>query len=283
MITREEEEYILTQAYVPEHIVSLMGSISKGEPFLVEDHLIFAKDNWLIFIGYSLDRQFYQERCEAILKRMVESFQPEYLWFIGPEILPSLLGSCTERLKDQYYLLEIQDKIPKPSLQHIAEKVSKELRLDQSQFFSKEHQALVAEFLKREKLTPRLRELYLAMPQYVSHSKDAFVLNAWDKKGKLSAFYVIDLSAKQFVTYVIGCHSKKNYVPHASDLLFFEMIEYTRNSGKKTIHLGLGVNEGIKRFKKKWGGVPTLRYEFCECYFGYTRTTSWIKNLEGKL
>jgi len=283
MVTREEEEYILTQAYVPEHVVSLMGSISKGEPFLVENYLLFTKDNWLIFIGYSLDRHFDQERCEAILKRMVGSFHPEYLWFIGPEIPPSLLGSCTERQKDEYYVLEIQDKRPKPSLQHIAEKVSETLRVDQSQFFSKEHQALVTEFLKREKLSPQLKELYLAMPQYVSQSKDAWLLNARDKKGRLSAFYVIDQSAEEFMTYVIGCHSKKNYIPHASDLLFFEMIRHTRNSGKKKIHLGLGVNEGIRRFKKKWGGVPYLNYECCEYYYGVMRTTSLIKELEGKL
>jgi len=44
MISPIDEEYILTRAYVPEHIVSLMVSLSKGEPFLVEDHLSFARD-----------------------------------------------------------------------------------------------------------------------------------------------------------------------------------------------------------------------------------------------
>lgn len=52
MITARDEELILTQAYVPEHIVSLMVFISKGEPFLIEDYLIFVKDNWLILVGY---------------------------------------------------------------------------------------------------------------------------------------------------------------------------------------------------------------------------------------
>jgi hypothetical protein len=42
------------------------------------------------------------------------------------------------------------------------------------------------------------------------------------------------------------------------------MIALSRESGKQYIHLGLGVNEGIRRFKKKWGGVPTRRYEMRE-------------------
>ena len=70
---------------------------------------------------------------------------------------------------------------------------------------------------------------------------------------------------------------------HASDLLFLEMIKLTRENGKKTINFGLGVNEGIRRFKEKWGGIPFLNYEFCERYYGYTRTVSLIKSLEGKL
>jgi hypothetical protein len=33
---------------------------------------------------------------------------------------------------------------------------------------------------------------------------------------------------------------------------------------KSYIHLGLGVNAGIRRFKAKWGAVPTRRYEMGE-------------------
>ena len=94
MITPEEEAYVLARASVPEHIVSLMTLISKGDPFLIEDHLGLVKDNWLIFIGYPLEGNFLRERCERIVQRAVETFRPEYLWFIGPEIPPSLLNAC---------------------------------------------------------------------------------------------------------------------------------------------------------------------------------------------
>jgi hypothetical protein len=43
------------------------------------------------------------------------------------------------------------------------------------------------------------------------------------------------------------------------------------------------VNEGIRRFKEKWGGVPFLNYEFCERHYATTRTVSVIKSLESKL
>jgi hypothetical protein len=283
VITPEEEAYIYERAYVPEHILNLMVPISKGEPFLKEEHLVFVKDNWLILVGYPLEGNFSQERCERILKQAVETFRPEYLWFIGSEIPPSLQGSCKERQTDQYYKFDLNQKKLKPSLQRVADKASKELIVENGHSISKEHEALISELLKREKLPPRLRELYRAMPDYVAHSSTACVLNARDKNGKLCAFFVVELGAKNFSTYVLGSHSKKHYVSHASDLLFLEMIKLTREHGKNTINLGLGGNEGIQRFKEKWGGIPFLNYEFCERYYGYTRTVSLIKSLEGKL
>jgi hypothetical protein len=39
------------------------------------------------------------------------------------------------------------------------------------------------------------------------------------------------------------------------------MINLSKENSKGYIHLGLGVNEGIRRFKEKWGGVPFLKYD----------------------
>ena len=283
MLTPEEEADIFSKAYIPEHILNLMIPISKGEPFLKEDYLVFARDNWVIFVGYPLRGNFSQERCERNLEQAVERFRPEYLWFIGPEIPASFLDDCKERETDQYYKLDLGQTKLKPSLQRVTEKAFKELTVERSHSISREHETLIKELLKRGKLPPRLRELYRAMPDYVMHSSSAWVLSAWDKTRKLCAFIIVELGAKNFSTYVLGSHSKKHYVPHASDLLFLEMIKLTQEHGKNTINLGLGVNEGIRRFKEKWGGFPYLNYEFCERHVGYTRTFSLIKSLEGKL
>jgi hypothetical protein len=279
VITPEEEAYVLTRASVPEHIVSLMTLISKGDPVLLDGHLGIVKDNWLIFIGYPLETNFLPDRCERIVQRAVETFRPEYFWFIGPEIPPSLLNTATERQIDQYYLFDIERTKLKPSLQRLADKASKELIVERGRSISKEHEALISELLKREELPDRVRELYRAMPGYIGHSSSAWALNAHDKTGKLCAFTVVELGAKDFSAYILGAHSKKHYVPHASDLLFLEMIELTREAGKSRINLGLGVNAGIRRFKEKWGGKPFLRYEFCECRYAAARKVSLIDAL----
>ena len=282
MITPEEEAYVLTRAYVPEHIVSLMTLISKGHPFLVEDYLGFVKDNWLILVGYPLEGNFSQERCERFLKQAVDTFQPEVLWFIGPETPSSLLNSCSERQTDQYYTFDIEKTVPRPSLQRAADKASETLIIEKGRSQSREHQALISELMERATLPDRVRELYRAMPEYVGRSASALSIDARDLHGNLCAFSVIDLGAKNFSAYILGAHSKKHYIPHASDRLFLEMVHLTREQGKSILHLGLGVNEGIRRFKKKWGGKPFLKYEFCERRYEAAKKASLLDVLMGK-
>jgi len=219
---------------------------------------------------------------DQILRNLRKRFRPEYLWFIGETIPPSLTSSCTERESDQYYKLDLSSLKLKNDLRRIPQKATQSLKIERSHAMSQQHAELSDEFISREKPSPRIKAFFLAMPHYVSQSPTAVVLNGWSNKGELSAFYVVELGAKTFATYVVGCHSKKHYTPHASDLLFLEMIRLSQESEKTSIHLGLGVNPGIRRFKEKWGGVPFLKYEFCEQRSGHP-FASLLRSFEGKL
>jgi hypothetical protein len=104
-------------------------------------------------------------------------------------------------------------------------------------------------------------KMYNQIPEYVRKYETAFLLSSYSKDGKLTAFYAIDMSAQKFSTYLIGCTFKQNYIPHSSDLLMFELINFFKKEEKNYVNLGIiGVNEGIKRFKEKCGGIAFLKY-----------------------
>jgi hypothetical protein len=273
------EQYALAHAYVPEHIPALMATISQAAPFLIEDYLGFAKDNWIIFVGYPLETPFEAAQCDQCITRALELHRPDYLWFIGPEIPPSLSHSCRARQSDQYFRLDLAGAKIRPALERGVRQAARLLTVEHGRAITREHQSLVDELMRRETLPPMIAELYRAMPDYVAKCESALVLNARDARGRLTAFFVVECAAEKFDTYVLGCHSKKNYVPHASDLLFFEMMGGARQRNKQEINLGLGVNPGIRRFKTKWGGVPYLEYQFCECYFGAQEQASILDAL----
>jgi len=283
MISPEEEEYILREAYVPEHIVRLMVGISEGEPYLANGYVFFAKENWLIFIGYPVAREFKAEDFTATLQKTIKQFSPACTWFIAPEVPDSILAAARQRESDEYYKLDLHSyEAPKDLIRQIR-KAGKNLEVEKSRKYTPDHATLTQEFLQREKPSAKVKELFLRIPQYVAHSQTSLLLNAWDRSKKLSAFYVVELAAHKFADYVVGCFSKENYAAHSSDLLFLEMINLAKENHKQYIHLGLGVNEGIRKFKRKWGGIPFLKYEFGELSDESKGPISWIKALEAKL
>ncbi len=264
MISPDDERYILTHAYVPEHIVGLMTGISGGEPFLIDGYVGFSKDNWVILVGYPLAGIFDHEDFGRVIAGTITSFRPEHLWFVAPEVPTSVAQLCQARESDDYYTLALQQFAPTADLRRTVNRASRELKVEQGRVITRDHEELISEFLRRQTPGRRIERLFLGMAEYLAGSETAVVLTARDRSRKTAAFYVVELAAPQFATYIVGCHSKRYYTAGASDLLFAGMVALAREQGKSYIHLGLGVNEGIRRFKEKWGGFPRLRCEFCE-------------------
>ncbi|MCK4985287.1 MAG: hypothetical protein KAS40_07200 [Desulfobacterales bacterium] len=264
MLTAQEEAYILDQAYVPEHCIRLMTHVSGGEPFLMDDFFICCKDSWTLLIGYPLEGNFNTQNFESVFSKVKKRFRPDFISLVAPEMPSSLAATCQESQSDAYFTLETEKPVIRSPLKRNLRKARQNLRVESSSTMQEEHQELMHEFVARTELSERVKRLLFKMPEFVARADTAFVLNAWDKANKLAAFYVVDLEAKRFSNYIMGCHSKKNYVLGASDLLLFELINLSLEYDKPYIHLGLGVNAGIRRFKAKWGAVPTRRYEMCE-------------------
>lgn len=264
MLTSEEEKYILSHAYVPEHSVGLMTSLSQGEPYLIDDYFCCRKKDWIICVGYPLMKDFKREQFETVLEKIKKKFRPRRLSLIAQDLSQELCARCSERESDFYYTLDPGESAMGSEVRRNIKKAKQRLTVERSTGMGDNHQDLMKEFVDRMVPSLRVKDLLFKMPRFVDQNRQSVVLNAWDEKSGLAAFYVVDLGAKKFSNYIIGCHSKKNYVLGASDLLLFELIKLSQECDKEYIHLGLGVNSGVRRFKEKWGGKPWLKYEMCE-------------------
>lgn len=264
-ISPEKQKEIAKAAYVPEHIIGLMHAISGGTPAMIEDFIFFVKDNWIMFIGYPLSGAVYDpKKIKETIKRLIDVYDPEYLWVIAPEIPSELKKEASEFQKDYYYTLPIKRFKPERRLLREVEKVSKQLTIKNEKEFSSRHCALRDEFISSRTLHPLVKSLYISMEDYFKRSDTGILISAFTEDNELTAFFCLDYGAYNFLAYILGCHSKVHYIPHASDLLFVEMVRLAIKMDKMEINLGLGVTDGIRRFKEKWGGRPTMPYEFIE-------------------
>ena len=254
MLSGEEQSLVYEHAYLPEHLPSYVEVISTAEPCLHCDHLCFTRGNHLIFVGYPLGiescdtPQAYESACERFRPATVAVIAPQ-LWF------PPQDG---EESRDNYYRLDLPLGHIEPETAYMVRRAARELRVERGEF-GREHRRLVEDFLSRHELSTEQKFIYKRIPHYLKGSGTARLLEA--RKGKvLVAFTVVDLGSANYAFYLFNFRSVEEDVPGASDLLFYEMVNLAQSEGKRAINLGLGIHQGVRHFKEKWGGVAFLSY-----------------------
>ncbi|HOV88282.1 MAG TPA: TraB/GumN family protein [Syntrophobacteraceae bacterium] len=252
---------VLNAAVVPEHSVKFMQAVSGGEPFLVGAYLFLAAEDWLLAVGYPLWGDYSPESFEEALAGALKRTRATDCWAICPTLPDRLREHRCEQ--DQYFALPVGDPWPQRLLR-LAERAAASLEVEEGGTFTAAHRKLWAEFTGRVALPPNVKELYARTEHALGRAEGLVLLNAWDSRGRLAACLLVDTAPRRFSSYLLGAHSRVHYVPYASDLLFSEMVRMARRLDKDFMHLGLGVNDGIRRFKTKWGGKPVYPYEMAQ-------------------
>ncbi len=265
MISEEEKYYMLSNAYVPEHIPDMMSYLSGGEPYLIDDkYLILLLNKCLIFIGYPLKPPKDSEEITYHIEAAIKRFSPSNVLIVVESGSSKFFQRFKKIEEDFYYTIDLKNLSIDRKLMKLLEKIHKRIKIEIERQTTIEHLRLTEEFINSRKLPDNIKELYKRLPGYMKTCKDIFYLSAYNEKGNLTGYYIVESEARNFSAYMIGCISRVNYEPHTSDYLMSELIRISQDMDKKFINLGLGVNEGIRRFKEKWGAIKSLKYEVYE-------------------
>ncbi|MBW1997428.1 MAG: hypothetical protein JRJ29_05600 [Deltaproteobacteria bacterium] len=260
MLGREEYLFVYQNAYIPEHLPHYVTGISDKKPFLHMNCMCFVSMKHLTFVGFPLVKeegielgQIYESACQR--------FGPESVSIIAPRIWLAP-GTYEGQPPDHYYRLDLPLGRIRADLDYMLRRAKRELSVARG-VFRREHKRLIREFSKGHILSAAQRNLFKRIPNYLKNSTSAHLLEA--RRGKeLVAFTIVDTGSADYAFYLFSFRNTARAVPGASDLLFYEMVLTAESLGKKAINLGLGINDGIRRFKEKWGGVPFLPYESAE-------------------
>lgn len=251
-------------ARVPEHSLPLMTAFSQGAPLCIGPYFFLAAEDWLMAVAYPLEGRYADTTFEASLEEALRRTGATACWAIGPSLPSRLASHIVDR--DRYHVLPATATPPQRLCGPLARAAAR-LRVTEGVSFTPEHRRLWAEFLGRVQrgeagsMAPHVAALYARTPEALAEAGGSLrLLDARDEEGRLAACLLLDYAPENFVSYVLGAHSRSHAIPHASDLLFAAMLERARQAGKRFIHLGLGVNEGILRFKRKWGARPSFPY-----------------------
>lgn len=269
MMTDNEKALISQRAYIPEHLCEYVKSVSRLEPFILGEYLYYLGRGRMVFVGYALDRVDDQDRLSQALQGVIERFSPQEVVLIAPAI-PNVFiqEECGE--PDHYYQLDLRGVPDLPvnpgkKVRNQVRRAARDLQVDTERNIHREHRLLVDEFLRNHAVEAGTREIFKRLPNYIKNPT-VWVINAWNSRGKLVGFDVVDFGAQDYAFYMFNFRSTRFYIPGVSDFLFWHFAEQAQAAGKRFINMGLGIKPGVAFFKHKWGAQAVLPYQTCRFY-----------------
>ncbi|MFL7871461.1 MAG: hypothetical protein AB8I58_21715 [Anaerolineales bacterium] len=280
MITPDERALIAEHAYIPEHLPHYVSAISRTEPYLIGDFVVHLAGTHLIFVGYPLKGKFNKTQMLETLDEAKARFEPSQTSILAPA-LPSALEACEQSTTDEYYRLGLLPlRIPKKARNMLA-RARREVTVSIGEF-GREHKRLIKDFIRTHQLDNATRFIFKRVQEYAK-SHNALVFDARTPRGNLAAFDIADFGAGEYAFYMFNFRSRQHQVPGASDLLLAYIIAQAKTKGKNYLNLGLGIDEGITFFKKKWGATPFLKHVTCMQETGTQRSWSDLFDRFSKL
>ena len=282
MLSEDEKQYVAENAYVPEHLPAYFVPFSGMEPFLEGGYLYYRSQDIISFIGYPLDAAGSEmdnrppdNGLDSALEAVVAGHRPKTLSIIAARApaVDEYEPDKESGERDAFSLLDLSAATPAPKVKNMVRRAGRDLSVADGKSFTPEHRDVLDGFLRHKQFPDMVEGFFYRLPDYLEHSPGARILEARHREsGLLAGYVVVELGEGDFCFYLFNItHYEKKPVPGMSDLLVSEMIDLGRRSGRRYINMGLGVNEGIRRFKQKWGAADFLDYAF----LSYQRVFSW--------
>ena len=131
-------------------------NLSGGEPFIIDGCLCLKRENWIIVVGYPIEREFRSDLLEGTVNKIKAEFRPARISLIAPELPPSISHSCRERESDFYYTLDLHETAVRSGLTRAVDKARKDLSVERAAGLTDAHEGLIRRVAKLE-LDPAFR------------------------------------------------------------------------------------------------------------------------------
>ena len=259
MIGPDHLTRVTADAVVPEQVVAYVSAVAGSRPRMAGPCIGYDSEGEFVLVGYPL----HDPRDEGAMAEAVEQALQipglRRLTVIGPARPASApAGSRVE--EDWYYALPVPPPEPAQKLRNLLQRASRELAVERGSPWGEDHLNLVRRYLDERPLAPGTRHIFARLSSYLAASPGSLLFSARLADGRLAAFAVGEFASLHTALFMFCFRDVRLAPPGSSDLLLSELLEEAGRRGHKRMNLGLGVNEGIRFFKRKWGAVDFLPF-----------------------
>lgn len=154
-------------------------------------------------------------------------------------------------------LLRTDGSLPWQKLRNMVRRALREVEV-RSERWQPEHAALVQDFVRRRPLEAGTVHIFGRLEAYAASHADVLLLSARRRDdGALQAFVLGDYASLSTAFYMFAFR-RQDAVPGCADALLAALVREAEMRGHSRFCLGLGIDAGIRFFKRKWHAHPAL-------------------------
>ncbi len=266
MNSSQAKMIINSQAYVPEHLLSYVYSVSNVESELINDYVFHKNGRQLIFIGYNLQDPNNTANLDESLNQKLQQNNFDEITVLAP-IRPSIAPEhalCSSQ--DAYWFVDLPLTKIKDKVKNMLVRAENEIYIDHSSgknSWTSEHHEIMLSYIRRKSMEIGLCTIVQKLENYLINTEEALLISAYSKTNKeLLGFTLADFSSftTAFYMFAFRQEERRNLPCGIADALLFDLFKEAEARAYTKCNLGLGINDGIRFFKKKWNAQPSLPF-----------------------
>ncbi len=254
--------YANAQAITPDQLLYYVSSVSNMQSELVGDYIVHKQGTKTILIGYNLQDPHNTEQLDDVIQQLISSKEGESITVLAP-LRPNIApDEAISSKQDAYWFLPLPIA-PSSKVRNMLNNAQNHVYItkkSEKNAWSGEHQELMLEHIRQKSLDSAQCTLLHGLEKYILSSSDVLLFSAYSNESKkLLACAIADFSSFTTAFYMFAFRHESAH-QGTSDALLFALLEEAATRGYTHCNLGLGINEGIRFFKNKWGAKPSLPF-----------------------
>ncbi len=259
MIGPDRLARVTAAAVVPEQVVDYVRAVAGATPRMFDSCVGYPSGAGVVLIGYPLHDPLDRRAMAAAVKQVLQTPRLERITVIGPA-RPPQAPETAETAEDSYYLLPLPPPAPGPKLKNLLRRAGRDVRLVSGRRLGNDHTALVQRYLDHRPLAAGTRQIFRRLAGYAEASAGSVIVSARRPDGRLAAFAVGEFASLSTAFFMFCFRDADLAPPGSADLTLSGLLQEAQRRGQARMNLGLGVSDGIRFFKRKWGAEPFLPY-----------------------
>lgn len=241
-------------AIVPDQLIHYVKAVSGLRAERVENCLLHGDGQNFVLVAFPPENPAGAGAADEALAQILKRRGVKNLTVLAaarPEAAPGN-AVCHE---DAWWFLNLP-ATPGQKTRNMLKRAAREVSVAREDW-SDEIAALARNLDERKKLDAGSRYIHSRLADYINSSDDAILYAARTAAGEVAACAIADYSSFSTAFYMFAFRSPKA-PPGSADLVLAKIAEEAADRGCYRLNLGLGIDEGVGFFKKKWGAKPEL-------------------------